>query len=115
MKTPSGYSHVGSLMGPVIHSMIYRALKDRGEDPVYTFVINDFDPADDLLPEIKGKFESELGKPLRTAKSPDPKYDSMATLFASDFVNSIKDLGWRLRFYHLGICIMRENLTRLLE
>jgi len=54
MKTPSGYSHVGSLMGPVIHSMIFRALENAGQKATYTFVINDFDPADDLLPEIRG-------------------------------------------------------------
>jgi len=93
MKTPSGYAHVGSLMGPVIHSMIFRALKDSGQETNFTFVINDFDPADDLLPEIKGKFESELGKPLKLAKSPDPKFDSMADLFATDFINTIKSLG----------------------
>jgi len=32
MKTPSGFSHIGSLMGPVIHSAIFRALKDAGSD-----------------------------------------------------------------------------------
>ena len=108
MKTPSGFSHVGSLMGPVIHSMIYRSLKDSGQKANYTFVINDFDPADDLLPEIRGSFESELGKPLKLAKSPDPKFKSMADLFGSDFVNAIKNLGveaeilssWEL--YHKG-------------
>jgi len=108
MKTPSGFSHVGSLMGPVIHSMVFRALKDAGEKPTFTFVINDFDPADDLLPEIRGTHEGELGKPLKLAKSPDPKFESMADLFGTDFINSIKSLGveaeivssWEL--YHQG-------------
>lgn len=108
MKTPSGFSHVGSLMGPVIHSMIFRSLKDAGQKATFTFVINDFDPADDLLPEVKGKFESELGKPLKMAKSPDPKFESMADLFGTDFIDSIKSLGvesqilssWEL--YHEG-------------
>lgn len=108
MKTPSGFSHVGSLMGPVIHSMIYRALKDAGEKVTYTFVINDFDPADDLLPEVRGKFEKYLGMPLKTAPSPDPKFESMADMFGSDFINSIQSLGveaeilssWEL--YHQG-------------
>lgn len=108
MKTPSGFSHVGSLMGPVIHSMVYRALIDAGQKATYTFVINDFDPADDLLPEIRGTHEGELGKPLKLAKSPDPKFESMADLFGTDFVNSIKSLGieaeiissWKL--YHEG-------------
>jgi len=61
MKTPSGFSHVGSLMGPVIHSMIFRALKDAGQDAIFTFVINDFDPADDLLPESEELTKNILG------------------------------------------------------
>ena len=81
MKTPSGFAHVGSLMGPIIHSMIFRALKDAGKDVNYTFVINDFDPADDLLPELKGTHEQYLGMPLKMAPSPDPKFESMADLF----------------------------------
>jgi lysyl-tRNA synthetase, class I len=94
MKTPSGFSHVGSLMGPIIHSIIFRSLKDAGQKVEFTFMINDFDPADDLLPEIKGTdFEEELGKPLRLAKSPDPKFKSMADLFGSDFVDAIQSLG----------------------
>lgn len=108
MKTPSGFAHVGSVMGPVIHSMIARALKDAGKEVTYTFVINDFDPADDLLPEMRGKFESELGKPLKLAKSPDPRFESMADLFADDFIQSIRSVGveaeilssWKM--YHEG-------------
>jgi lysyl-tRNA synthetase, class I len=73
MKTPSGFSHVGSLMGPIIHSMIFRALKDAGKEAKFTFVINDFDPADDLLPELRGTHEQYLGMPLKMAPSPDPK------------------------------------------
>lgn len=93
MKTPSGFAHVGSLMGPVIHSMIYKSLKDKGYEAQFTFVINDFDPADDLLPEIKGTHEGELGKPLKLAKSPDPKFESFADLFGNDFITAIKNLG----------------------
>jgi lysyl-tRNA synthetase class 1 len=108
MKTPSGFSHVGSLMGPIIHSMIYRALKDAGKEVTFTFVINDFDPADDLLPELKGTHEQYLGMPLKLAPSPDPKFKSMADLFGTDFINSIKTFGveakilssWEL--YHEG-------------
>jgi lysyl-tRNA synthetase class 1 len=108
MKTPSGYSHVGSLMGPVIHSMIFRALENAGQKATYTFVINDFDPADDLLPEIRGEYEKYLGMPLKLAPSPDPKFKSLADMFATDFIEAIKNLGveaeilssWEL--YHQG-------------
>lgn len=108
MKTPSGFSHVGSMMGPVIHSMIFRSLKDAGQEVKFTFVINDFDAADDLLPEIRGTHEQYLGMPLKLAPSPDPKFNSMADLFGSDFINSMQSLGveaevlssWEL--YHQG-------------
>jgi lysyl-tRNA synthetase, class I len=93
MKTPSGFAHVGSLMGPVIHSMIFRALKDAGKEATFTFVINDFDPADDLLPEIRGTHEQYLGMPLSLAPSPDAKFKSMADLFGNDFINAIRSLG----------------------
>jgi lysyl-tRNA synthetase class 1 len=108
MKTPSGFAHVGSLMGPIIHSMIFRALKDAGKKVAYTFVINDFDPADDLLPELKGKYEQYLGMPLKMAPSPDPKFESMADLYGTDFIDSIRKFGveaeilssWKM--YHEG-------------
>lgn len=108
MKTPSGYAHIGSLLGPVIHSCLYRALKKADTAPIFTFVINDFDPADDLLPELKGKYEQYLGMPLKIAPSPDPNFESMADLFGGDFIRSIQSLGveaeivssWEL--YHQG-------------
>jgi lysyl-tRNA synthetase, class I len=108
MKTPSGFSHVGSLMGPIIHSMIFRALKDAGKEAKFTFVINDFDPADDLLPELRGTHEQYLGMPLKMAPSPDPKFNSMADLYGTDFIESIKTFGveaeilssWEM--YHAG-------------
>lgn len=93
MKTPSGYAHVGSVLGPVIHSTIYRALKDAGVPTTFTFVINDFDPADDLLPELRGKYEQYLGMPLKTFPSPDSKFENLADLFADDFIRSIQSLG----------------------
>lgn len=108
MKTPSGFAHVGSLMGPIIHSMIYRALRDSGEKASFTFVINDFDAADDLLPELRGTHEQYLGMPLKLAPSPDPAFKSMAELYGTDFINTIKTFdveaeilsSWEL--YHAG-------------
>jgi lysyl-tRNA synthetase class 1 len=118
MKTPSGFAHVGSLMGPVIHSMIFRALKDAGKEVTTTFVMNDFDPADDLLPEIRGTHEKYLGMPLKLAPSPDPKFKSMADLFGNDFKTAIRSLGveanilssWEM--YHAGMFdgVIREAL-----
>src|ERR1035437_7131450 len=108
MKTPSGFSHVGSLMGPVIHSMIFRALKDAGQKATYTFVINDFDTMDELSPQLSEDFRQYMGMSLKQVPSPVSEYANLADYFAGDFVNSIKSLGveaeilssWEL--YHQG-------------
>jgi lysyl-tRNA synthetase class 1 len=108
MKTPSGFSHVGSLMGPVIHSMIFRALKDAGCKATFTFVINDFDTMDELSPELTENFRKYMGMSLKQVPSPVSKYQNLADYFAADFINSIQSLGveaeilssWEL--YHQG-------------
>ena len=108
MKTPSGFSHVGSLMGPVIHSMIFRSLKDAGENATYTFVINDFDTMDELSPDLPEDYRQYMGMSLKQVPSPVAEYKNLADYFAGDFINSIKSLGveaeilssWEL--YHQG-------------
>ncbi len=93
MKTPSGFAHMGSLRGPITHSLTFRAIKDLGEKAEFTFVINDFDPADELPPEYREKLGAYLGFPLRQVPSPDKKYDSLGTFIAQDFISTFKALG----------------------
>src|ERR1035437_7812043 len=77
MKTPSGFAHIGSMLGPVIHSAIYRTLKDVGQDVTFTFVINDFDHADDMPASLIDEYKKYLGISLKMIPSPDPGYKSM--------------------------------------
>jgi lysyl-tRNA synthetase class 1 len=108
MKTPSGFAHVGSMMGPVIHSMIFRALKDANQKATFTFVINDFDTMDELSPQLPEDYRQYMGKSLKMVPSPAPEYTNLADYFAADFIASIKSLGveaeilssWKL--YHEG-------------
>lgn len=108
MKTPSGFSHVGSLKGPILHSLVFRALRDLGEKVTYTFVINDFDPVDELGPDLKDNLSKYLGFPLKKAPSPEAKFESLADYYADDFVSTIRELGaeaeilssWEM--YHQG-------------
>jgi len=108
MKTPSGFAHIGSMLGPIIHSCIYRALKDADSDGVLTFVINDFDHADNMASEFKDEYGKYLGMSLKMIPSSDPKYKNMADYFATDFVDSIRNLGVEARIisswelYHQG-------------
>ncbi|HTK03928.1 MAG TPA: lysine--tRNA ligase [Alphaproteobacteria bacterium] len=93
MKTPSGYAHVGSLMGPIIHSIIFRALKDEGCEANFTFVVNDFDHCDGLSEDLKQEYSKYLGMSLKMIPSPDPNFKTMADMFAHDFVSSIQSFG----------------------
>ncbi len=108
MKTPSGYAHVGSVLGPMIHSCIYRALKDAGEKPILTYVINDFDAADEFPPEFKEQLNEHAGKVLKMVPSPVPGFTSLADLLANDLKETLRSLGFEARYmsswemYHEG-------------
>jgi len=108
MKTPSGFAHIGSLRGPLIHSVIYRALKDAGKNPKFTFIFNDFDPTDELPPEYKEELKDYLGLPLKKVPSPDKNFENLADLLVDDLAKVLRQLGveaefvssWKL--YHEG-------------
>lgn len=98
MFTPSGFAHIGSLRGPIVHDLVYRALSDTGEPVTFTYIFNDFDPVDGLPPELMEAHKDSLGLPLRIAPSPDPAYSTFAEYFTVDFQNVLRSLGLRAEF-----------------
>lgn len=108
MFTPSGYAHVGSLRGPILHDLMYKVLKQQREKAVFTYVFNDFDPIDGLPDELKRDFLKYLGVPMRLAPSPDGKARSFADYFAEDFKKVLNKLGCEAEYlsswdmYHEG-------------
>lgn len=98
MKTPSGFAHIGSMLGPVIHSALYRSLKDAGENPKLTYVFNDFDPADEFPSILKDTLEGHQGKALKMVPSPDPEFDSLADYLADDLKKSLSYLGFEAEY-----------------
>ena len=92
MFTPSGFAHIGSLRGPLVHDMVYRAFGYIHEAITFTYVFNDFDPVDGLPPEL-ASLSDELGKPLRTARSPEEGYKNFAEYFTKDFKRVLGNLG----------------------
>jgi lysyl-tRNA synthetase class 1 len=108
MKTPSGFAHIGSMLGPVIHSAIYRALKDNDQKATLTYVFNDFDPADEFPGILKDTLEGHQGKALKMVPSPDSGFDNLADFLADDLKKSIEYLGFEAEYisswdlYHEG-------------
>jgi len=117
MFTPSGFAHIGSLRGPIVHDLVYRSLVDSQAKTTFTYIFNDFDPVDGLPTELM-RMEAELGRPLRLAKSPEPGYSSFAEYFTKDFQSVLLSLGVRAEFrsswdmYHKGMFdgVIREAL-----
>jgi lysyl-tRNA synthetase, class I len=108
MFTPSGFAHLGSLRGPLVHDIVYRALKDAGVATTSTYIFNDFDPIDGLPPELMEQSSSYLGVPLRMAPSPFEGFKSFADYFIKDFQQVLVSLGVGAKFlsswdmYHDG-------------
>ena len=108
MFTPSGFAHVGSLRGPLVHDIVFKALKNKVDKVKWTYVMNDFDPIDGLPPELEEKMSKYYGLPVRSAPSPYEGYDSYADYFAKDFQKVLRGLGVEAEFlsswdmYHEG-------------
>lgn len=108
MKTPSGYAHIGSMLGPVMHSAIYRALKDLGKEVKLTYVFNDFDVADEFPAILQETLDGHQGKALKMCPSPSPEFNNLADFLADDLKKSIEYLGFEAEyissweFYKLG-------------
>lgn len=98
MKTPSGFAHIGSMLGPVIHSCIYRSLKYLGKEVTLTYVFNDFDPADEFPPDFKNRLHEHEGKPLVMVPSPVKEFKNLADFLADDLKKSIEYLGFEAKY-----------------
>ncbi len=117
MFTPSGFAHIGSLRGPIVHDLVFRSLVDAKTKVRSTYIFNDFDPVDGLPPDLQ-RMASELGKPLRLARSPEEGFNSFADYFTHDFQEVLRSLGVRAEFrsswdmYHAGLFdgVIREAL-----
>lgn len=126
MKTPSGYAHIGSVLGPMIHSAIYRALRDAGQNSTLTYVINDFDTADEFPPNFKDQLQEHAGKVLKMIPSPVEGFANLADLLADDLKKSLAYLGFEATYlsswdmYHQGkfdevIKIALDNSEKIQE
>lgn len=86
----SGFAHIGSLRGAVIHQMAYKALKNEGFKVKYTFILDDFDPFDDIPNYLdRKKYEKYLGEPLCNVPAPEGK-GSLAEYFGNDIKETLK-------------------------
>lgn len=107
MFTPSGFAHIGSLRGPIIHDLVYKSLREKDQEAVFTYVFNDFDSLDGIPPGLE-HLSKYLGFPLRKVPSPKENYESFAHFFTEDFKSVLLKLDVKPQFlsswdlYHEG-------------
>ena len=108
MFTPSGYAHIGSLRGPILHDVVYRVLHAQNEKTVFTYVLNDFDVIDGLSDDLKKTHQQYMGFSLRMAPSPVNGFDSFAHFYAEEMKRILNELGVNAEYlsswdmYHEG-------------
>lgn len=98
MFTPSGFAHIGSLRGPLLHGVLHRILVEK-KNASYTFVFNDFDPLDGLPADLEKDFSKYLGYPLKKVPSPEKGFTSFADYFAQDFKNVLEEFGIKAEYF----------------
>lgn len=90
----SGPAHLGSLRGFIIHDIAYKALLSNDFDTRFTFILDDFDPVDEL-PGVnfdKNIIKAEMGKPLFMALSPE-KGKSLAEYYSERIITQASRAG----------------------
>lgn len=94
MKTPSGRVHVGALRGVVVHDLVYKALKEKGQKVKFSYVFEDHDPMDDIPSYLpREKYEKYLGMPLFNIPSPETGFENYARFYASEFQKAFNSIG----------------------
>lgn len=102
-KTLSGAAHVGSLRGPMIHDIVYRAALDAGRSVKFLYGSDDYDAFDAVPPMLSRElYESYLGQPLCKVPAPDSSDRSYAQYFADDFLDVMRGLGINPETYRMS-------------
>ncbi|MBI3975925.1 MAG: lysine--tRNA ligase [Armatimonadetes bacterium] len=118
--SPSGYAHIGSLKGVVLHDAVTRGLRDRGAPVRFIYGFDDYDPFDGTPSYLDTeRFAPYLGMPLCTVPSPEPGAASYGEFFGRRFVEDFHRLGcrpevyWGSALYRSGR--MNEAIRRVLD
>ncbi len=118
--SPSGYAHIGSLKGVLLHDAISRGLRDRGVPVQFLYGFDDYDPFDAVPPYLDAeRFAPFLGLPLVNVPSPEPGGASFGQYYSRRFIENYERLGctptayWGSDLYRGGR--MNEAIRQVLD
>jgi lysyl-tRNA synthetase class 1 len=102
-KTPSGTVHVGSLRGPVIVDVIWRAVRARDLEARFLYGVEDLDAMDNQALLSGDAVQRYMGVPLN--RVPDQSgdcHESYARHFMADFLGTFHGLGIHPELYWMS-------------
>jgi lysyl-tRNA synthetase class 1 len=102
-KTPSGTVHVGSLRGPVIVDVIWRAVRARDLEARFLYGVEDLDAMDNQALLSGDAVQRYMGVPLN--RVPDQFgdcHESYARHFMADFLGTFHGLGIHPELYWMS-------------
>jgi lysyl-tRNA synthetase class 1 len=91
--TPSGPIHVGNMREVITTDAIYRALIEKGADPEFIYIADDYDHLRKIYPFLPESFKEHIGKPISEIPCICGKHESYADHYLINFLNSLKKLG----------------------
>lgn len=91
--SPSGEIHIGNLREVLTADAVYRALRDRGAEPRFNYVCDNFDPLRRVYPFLDAEVYAPLvGRPLSEIPCPCGRHASYADHFLEPFLESLRTL-----------------------
>jgi lysyl-tRNA synthetase class 1 len=91
--TPSGPIHVGNMREVITTDSIYRSLIEKGAEPEFIYIADDYDHLRKLYPFLPDSFRKYIGKPISEIPCTCGNHKSYADHYLITFLDSLKKLG----------------------
>jgi len=91
--TPSGPIHVGNMREVITTDAIYKALIEKGAEPEFIYIADDYDHLRKLYPFLPDFFKKYIGIPICEIPCVCGKHESYADHYLISFLDSLKKLG----------------------
>ncbi|MCL2549431.1 MAG: lysine--tRNA ligase [Methanimicrococcus sp.] len=94
--TPSGHIHIGNMREVLTADAVYCAMKNKGEDPEFYYIADNYDPLRKVYPFLKEEeYAQHVGKPISEIPCPCGHHKSYADHFLDPFIAAMEALGIR--------------------
>ncbi|MCL2142098.1 MAG: lysine--tRNA ligase [Methanimicrococcus sp.] len=92
--TPSGHIHIGNMREVLTADAVYCALKDKGEEPDFFYIADNYDPLRKVYPFLTEEAYAEhVGRPISEIPCPCGQHKSYSEHFLEPFLKSMETLG----------------------